>query len=613
MNKTATQKPKYTLLQNMRYIFKTSWSLDKSLILFTFGTAILNLFQNMVQLFIAPMILQKVEQNAPLNELLLTIFVFSGLLLLFAGLIGYLTNEELEYGLRLRLSNHFTILATHKACTTSYPNTLRANYWETCDRSIFCIGDYEHGCSHMIDTVGRLFQAILGLTLYLLLLSNLDPLLLLLVIATTVIGYFVNRKMNEWGYTHREESAKYRKTLNYVSNEIMASEMPKDIRIFGMQKWLSDIYASAFSLYENFCQRREKKYLIANLFDVVLLFLRNGLAYLYLIQMALEQNISASTFLLYFSAVTGFTDWITTILEHAIKLHRQSLNTNEYRELLEYPEPFTFEEGIPLEKDLTRDYCITLEDVSFRYPDSDEDTLSHINLTIHAGEKLAIVGLNGAGKTTLVKLVCGFLDPTGGRVLLNGEDIRQYNRRDYYNLFSAVFQDFSRLQASIAANVAQNELRIDFEKVTDCIEKAGLSDKIKELPKGLDTHLGRILHDDGIELSGGETQRLMLARALYKDAPMLVLDEPTAALDPIAENDIYLKYNEMTKGRTSLYISHRLASTQFCDRILFLADGIIAEEGTHNELLASGGKYADLFEVQSKYYRENSEGVSEDA
>lgn len=608
MKANETQKLKYNLLQNMRYIFHTSWTLDKTLILFTFGTATLNLCQNMVHLFIAPMILQKVEQNAPLDELLFTILVFCVLLITLAGLIGYLTNEELDYGLRVRLMNHFTVLATEKACTTSYPNTLRANYWETCTRSFDCIGNYDLGCSYMIGSVGKLFQAILGFGLYLLLLSNLEPVLLFLVIGTTVIGYFVSRKMNEWGYTHREESKKYRKTLRYISNEIMANEMPKDIRIFGMQPWLSDIYNAALSLYKNFCARRETKCLIANLIDVVLVFLRNGFAYLYLIQMALEQNISASTFLLYFTAVTGFTNWVTTILEQAIKLHRQSLNTNEYRELLEYPEPFLFEDGLPLSKDLTKEYRITLEDVSFRYPDTEKDTLSHINLTIHAGEKLAIVGLNGAGKTTLVKLVCGFLDPTEGRVLLNGEDIRQFNRRDYYNLFSAVFQDFSRLQASIAANVAQNEHVIDYEKVNTCIEKAGLNNKILELPKGLETHLGRLLHDDGTELSGGETQRLMLARALYKDAPMLVLDEPTAALDPIAENDIYLKYNEMTKGRTSLYISHRLASTQFCDRIIFLSDGIVAEEGTHQTLLATGGGYAKLFEVQSKYYKE---GVSE--
>ncbi len=611
MNKKETQKPKYNLFQNMRYIFHTSWTLDKTFILFTFGTAILNLCQNIVQLFIAPMIIQKVEQNAPLEELLLTILIFCLLILILSGLSGYLTNEELDYGLRVRLSNHFTILATRKACTTSYPNTLRAKYWETCTRCFDCIGNYDHGCSYMIRSVGLLFQSILGFCLYLLLLSDLEPILLLLVIGTTSIGYFVSRRMSEWGYTHREESKQYRKTIHYISNEIMANEMPKDIRIFGMQPWLSDIYNSALALYENFCARRETKCLLANLADVLLVFLRNGLSYLYLIQMALEQNITASTFLLYFTAVTGFTNWVTTILEHAIKLHRQSLNANEYREFLEYPEPFLFEEGLPLEKDLSKAYTITFENVSFRYPDTEKDTLSHINFTIHAGEKLAIVGLNGAGKTTLVKLACGFLDPTEGRVLLNSKDIRQFNRRDYYTLFSAVFQDFSRLQASIAANVAQNKHVIDYEKVEKCIEKAGLVSKMQELPKGLETHLGRLLHDDGTELSGGEAQRLMLARALYKDAPILILDEPTAALDPIAENDIYLKYNEMTKGRTSLYISHRLASTQFCDRILFLADGSIAEEGTHEALLAAGNRYANLFEVQSKYYKEHPEGGNE--
>ena len=227
-----------------------------------------------------------------------------------------------------------------------------------------------------------------------------------------------------------------------------------------------------------------------------------------------------------------------------------------------------------------------------------------MDLTIHHGENLAIVGLNGAGKTTLVKLLCGFLDPTEGRVLLNGQDIRQYDRRDYYKLFAAVFQDFSVLSATMAENVAQTRTGIDEARVRVCLEQAGLTEKVRSLPKGLETQVGRDVYEDGIELSGGQTQRLMLARALYKNAPVLVLDEPTAALDPIAEDDIYQKYNEMTKGRTSLFISHRLASTRFCDRILYLKDGRVAEEGTHEQLLKQGGGYAQLFEVQSQYYRE---------
>ena len=242
--------------------------------------------------------------------------------------------------------------------------------------------------------------------------------------------------------------------------------------------------------------------------------------------------------------------------------------------------------------------------MSYRYPGAEKNTIAHMSLTLHPGENLAIVGLNGAGKTTLVKLICGFLDPTGGRVLLNGQDIRQYNRRDYYKLFEAVFQDFSVLSCTVAENVAQAMDGIDEEKVRYCLDQAGLTEKITSLPAGIKTHVGRDVYLDGVEFSGGQTQRLMLARALYKDAPILVLDEPTAALDPIAEDDIYQKYNEMTRGRTSLFISHRLASTRFCDRILFLENGRVLEEGTHDQLMAHNGGYAKLFAVQSKYYKE---------
>ena len=205
-------------------------------------------------------------------------------------------------------------------------------------------------------------------------------------------------------------------------------------------------------------------------------------------------------------------------------------------------------------------------------------------------------------------MICGFLDPTKGRVLLNGIDIREFNRSDYYTMFSAIFQDFSLLAGTVAANVAQTEEHIDFDRVKNCIEKAGLRTKIESLPNSYETCLNREVYEDAILLSGGETQRLMLARALYKDAPFIVLDEPTAALDPIAESELYQKYNDITNGRSSVYISHRLASNRFCDRILLLDQAKIREEGTHAELMARGGSYANLYEVQSRYYRE---GVSE--
>ena len=233
--------------------------------------------------------------------------------------------------------------------------------------------------------------------------------------------------------------------------------------------------------------------------------------------------------------------------------------------------------------------------------------MKNLNLTLHPGEKLAVVGLNGAGKTTLVKLISGLLDPTEGRILLDGKDIQEFNRSEYYTLFSAVFQAFSLLAGTVAANVAQNEEKINLPLVKNCLEKAGLREKIEALPDAYETCLNRQVYEEALLLSSGETQRLMLARALYKDAPFIILDEPTAALDPIAESELYQKYHELTKNKSSIYISHRLASTRFCNRIVMIGDGGICEEGTHEELIRRGGKYAKLYEVQSKYYKEGDE------
>ena len=376
--------------------------------------------------------------------------------------------------------------------------------------------------------------------------------------------------------------------------------MAKDIRIFSLQNWLNDLLDGVDNVYLDFRIRVERILLLADITDLVLTMARNGIAYAYLLNMAIHDGLTVSQFVLYFTAVSTFTTWIMGILQKATKLHKQSLDISQVREFLEYPELFLFEEGMAVPK--ADAYELKLENVSFRYPGAEQDTIHNLNLTVHPGEKLAIVGLNGAGKTTLVKLLCGLFDPTEGRVLLNGMDIRGFNRREYYGLFSAVFQEFSILDVTVVENITQTTEEFDEKKLWDCIEKAGLTDTIKELPNGLDTHVGREVYLDGVLFSGGQTQRLMLARALYKDGPILMLDEPTAALDPIAENDIYMKYNDMTAGKTSMFISHRLASTRFCDRIIFVADGHIAEEGTHESLLALGGEYAKLFEVQSRYY-----------
>lgn len=324
-------------------------------------------------------------------------------------------------------------------------------------------------------------------------------------------------------------------------------ELAKDIRIFGLQNWLNELLDRVHDAYLDFRLRCEKIKLLADVTEALLTMARNGIAYAYLLHLALRDSLSVPEFILYFTAVSTFTTWVMGILQAAEKLHEESLDLSQVREFLEYPEPFRFEGGTAIPK--ADAYELKLEHVSFRYPGAEEDTIHDLDLTVRPGEKLAIVGLNGAGKTTLVKLLCGLFDPTEGRVLLNGVDVRDFNRREYYGLFSAVFQEFSILDVTVAENIAQTNENIDTKKLWDCIEKAGLTETIQKLPNGLDTHVGREVYLDGVLFSGGQTQRLMLARALYKDGAILLLDEPTAALDPLAENDIYQKYKDMTAGR----------------------------------------------------------------
>ena len=602
MKANETQKPKYNMWQNSAYMVKLAWKVCKSVLPMCVAIAIVTASKTIAELFIAPTILTKIESSAPLTELITAILFFCAVLFVLSGLQIYLDANSL-YG-RIAVRTDITIQIGNKLATTSYPNIFDTKFVNMENKASQACASNNEATEHIWSTWTVILTNIIGFVVYLSLLSHLSPFLIFVVILTTVVGFFLNKNIAEKNHSMREEEASILKRLNYMRRTTTRRTFAKDIRIFGLSEWINDVWHSAFHLYEAHLAKREKNLLWTHIIDLTLAFLRNGIAYAYLLYLCLTKDMAASEFLLYFSAVSGFTAWITGILDKFSELHKESLDINTVREFLEWSEIFHLYDGIPLEKDLSKDYEIRLEHVSFRYPESEENTLTDINLTIHPGEKIAIVGLNGAGKTTLVKLICGFLDPTEGRILLNGEDIRPFNRRDYYALFSAVFQDFSLLETTVAENVSQCIDGYDEARIWECLKQAGLEEKVKELPNGIHTHFGREVYEDGVEFSGGQTQRLMLARALYKNGAVLVLDEPTAALDPIAENDIYLKYNEMTDERTALFISHRLASTRFCDRILFLADGQIAEEGTHESLLAANRGYANLFEVQSKYYKE---------
>ncbi len=606
MNK---MKPKYTIWQNVQYMLGMVWTCKVySVVVFCVLASILKILSSLTGILITPMILRCVEAQVPFVRLFITILVFAGMLMIWSGLSAYV---ECVNSLADRADIRRTLMQTvmKKNCTTSYPNLEDQNvlwYRRQAEKAVRGSGEATEG---VWNTLSDIIKNIGGFFIYLFMLTAVNPVVIVITMVTAVLGYLVNRYAKRWRYQHKDEVADYELKTWYILRKSQDMTLAKDLRLFGMENWLKDIYASVMILYRGYFFRRERIYLLTDIVNVVLTFLRNGIAYGYLIYMVFNQNLPISEFLLYFATVGGFTAWIGGIFDSFGILHEQSLDLSMMREYLEMQEVFWEESERDKREDIPacKESCsLELRGVSFRYPGAKEDTIHNLDLVISPGEKLAIVGMNGAGKTTLVKLLCGFYNPTEGEVLYNGIDIRKFDRREYYSLFSAVFQKFSVLETTLAENVAQTYDSIDMERVERCIEKAGLKRKVEALPNGYQTYIGKRVFLDGVELSGGEIQKLMLARALYKDSPILILDEPTAALDPIAENDMYQRYDQMTRSHTSVYISHRLASTRFCDRIIYLKNGRIAESGTHEELLRAGGGYARLYEMQSKYYREGT-------
>ena len=593
-------KPKYNTAQNVGWMAKIAWKVRRRVLFLCVAMAALEVANNLAQLYVAPEILSRVERHAPMGELLGTIGLFTLALFLTMGLKEYF--KQIALFPRVDVRSNIVGMIGRKCNMTSFPNTLEAKFIKLREKAHQSTQGNNEATEEIWETLTELMQNVGGFLVYLTILSRLNGVLLGVIVATCVVGFLLSRHSDNWEFRHREEEESCYAKKSYIRRKAESVELAKDIRIFGLQGWLNELMDRVQNVYLDFLLRSEKVRLLSDVAEALLTMARNGIAYAFLLHMALRDSLSVPEFILYFTAVSTFTTWVMGILQAAQKLHEESLDISQVREFLDYPEPFRFEDGTVIPK--ADAYELKLEHVSFRYPGAEEDTIHDLDLTVRPGEKLAIVGLNGAGKTTLVKLLCGLFDPTDGRVLLNGVDVRDFNRREYYGLFSAVFQEFSILDVTVAENIAQTNENIDTQKLWDCIEKAGLTQTIQKLPKGLDTHVGREVYLDGVLFSGGQTQRLMLARALYKDGAILLLDEPTAALDPLAENDIYQKYKDMTAGKTSLFISHRLASTRFCDRIIFIADGHITEEGTHDQLLARGGAYARLFEIQSRYYQE---------
>lgn len=453
-----------------------------------------------------------------------------------------------------------------------------------------------------------MLENLLGYILFGSVISFASPWLVPILTVAPIVNILSVKAYNKWEYAHRSKMTDLNQKLGHVEELPDDFAAAKDIRIYSMASWLRECYRDLSDQRSKWDRNVVKKSFLSRIADLVVILIRDGGAYALLIHMFYSGKIGIDEFVLYFAAISSFASWVGGIISCWNKANTVSLKLCDFRDFVDYPEY----DGSGIAK--AADHMNTVpeiefKNVSFRYDGAEQDTIHDLSLKIKSGEKLALVGLNGAGKTTLVKLLCGLYRPTSGEIFFNGIPLSDFKREDYYKLISPVFQEIRTAFFSLAETVSgKSTAETDLEKAETCMRQAGLGAKIDALPDGIHTKLNKKVHENGTELSGGEAQKLMLARALYKDAPLLILDEPTAALDPIAESKIYNEFNVMAKNKTSLFISHRLASTSFCDRIILLENGNITEEGTHQELMGANGTYKGLFDIQSCWYKEDMKG-----
>ena len=431
-------------------------------------------------------------------------------------------------------------------------------------------------------------------------------LIVLSFVAFLIIFLYVNQRMTQKIQAKINKSVEERLPYTrkydfYVDEYIGREECGKTVRLFNQQSLLSETLNEIFKKVSKLLSRQTILEARMNQWAEGINVLISGMIYLLLGIMALKRVISVGSICLYAGCITNF-------LWHFQKWNQQvsllKMNTKYVKQYLDFMDIKNkkYEGTLPVEKRDDDKFMIEFENVSFHYPGSEKNVLENFSIRFNIGERLAVVGRNGSGKTTFIKLLCRLYDPNEGRILLNGIDIKKYDYKEYLSLFSVVFQDFQIPAFTLGQAVAASQ-EYDEEHVNDAVKKAGLSSLAVRMPYGNETYLTKEFDKTGVNISGGEAQKLAIARALYHDTPFVILDEPTAALDPIAEYEVYAKFDELIGTKTAVYISHRLSSCQFCNDILVIDDGKAVQRGSHEKLIDEEGLYAKLWKTQAKYYQ----------
>ena len=613
--KDEEQEPKnpyhveHGLWSNVKYIWKNMVRYERSLPWLILLIAVATTSMRYLWNFIAKFVLDMVSNGEPAEKL---IFLMVGVFIAQCAttMASSFANNQLWWryiGVRTLMM----VAKNRKIMTMKFEYLENADVMDAYQKASNAVGNNNDGVEGMMHQIEYLITTLMVVGFGLAIMGTMNVWIMLGMMALAILNFLIKNRTNRvtkkkiW-----DPLATWWRKRNYMENVTTDFKTAKDIRAFGLKDHLVRKMRTLNAERIEAEKKNQFIWWITGQIGNLLWFASQCAIYAWLIYSVLYRGMSIGNFTLYLGSAATFFQHVISLFDGIVAMLAKSREVDDWRSFLEIDDG-TEEGTIELPK--TDTYEFKFENVSFRYPKAEKYALKNLNITLTAGKRLAVVGLNGAGKSTFIKLLLRLYEPTEGRILLNGVDIRSYSRADYYSIFSAVFQDVNIFAYPLSENVSMDTPEnTDRQKAEKSLRDAGLGEKLDSLSKGVDTELLKVIYDDGIDLSGGERQKLALARALYKDAPVVVLDEPTAALDALAEASLYENFDKLIGGKTAVYISHRLSSTGFCDAVAMFKDGEMIEYGTHESLLEQGGAYAEMFHVQAQYYVEGgAENVEE--
>ena len=601
----SEKKQKGITWETLKFVFRTAWKERPSVFLVYLMKFISEFASKMQNAIMAKLIIDElvlVITGAEFAQHLTNAAIFAGLYIVILLLTSLLGNAatQLESVHQEWFSEYVDIQLADRTMKMDFEHTEDPEALDALEKAQEGMSWYSGGIVGVLGAVFGLVNnaaALLGVSLIILFTC---PWLLPVQIAALVVITILNAKNNKIDRDSFLELAKSNRIFGYVFWQLADFKLGKDIRLYdsadmmcGKAQHFSD---EQIGIWRSTMRKQRKNSWGMDAVNA----LRDGISYFYIGFMAVTRAITVGDFSMCVSAA-GTLYWsLYGIVSGVQDVSQKCAYAHRYIEFLRFPAAMV--KGTKPVK--PGEHTIEFRHVSFKYPRSEKLVLRDINLTIKSGEHLSIVGLNGAGKTTFIKLLCRLYDVTEGEILIDGVNIKEYSEEEYRRLFSVVFQDFQLFAFSLRENIAFGE-QADDKELERVLKLAGLWEDAQKLPNGLDTMLYKSFDENGTDLSGGQRQKTAIARALYRNAPVVILDEPTAALDPVAENEIYRQFNTLVGGKTAVYISHRLSSCKFCDHIVVFADDTIKENGTHEQLVGiDGGIYAGMFAEQAKYYAE---------